>query len=628
MFILLSKTSPQNLNKKITSNDFENFRKKLTAYFETRLEDLIFIERKNTLIGYSSKCVKNKPKSYVFDSNLEKTNKNIVLGDYAGSEISFASSSNGLNCNNTHDEAQKISNMFAQSNGEVFAKLDKSFLIVGLATDANCIHIATDPFSSRSIYWTEENDWVIVSTDLQFIKTMLSRPLRLSERSLSSWLSGYPNPAISMFEEINVLPIGHRLELLMSHSAKVIKFWDINPENNVRLSSQTEYSACFFDLLNNSVTTACHSQQQVIASQMSGGLDSTSITALANDYLNMSGQKVLPLSHMYTQSEKSDESQLVKDMLGFLKIDQSIQMPVDEGEDRDFLALYPSELESPGTVLSPRYVKELALVKQSGADVLLTGNGGDEMCWGHSAAYTQRLKQGDWRVVTEVLKACDDVRMSKRHVLSNLFVKPFVPEIVLKMLTLNKKSPLQHSVPIWLTEKATSLTVEETQVHNPFDKQKDPVGYNRYHSLKTTSTYNAVRSYEKVAQQFDIDVRHPFFNKQLAEFTFAIPDKQLIQGPFPKWLLRHSMQGHLPESVCWNLKKTTFDQHFGNLVRENASQIREVLQDERLADMGLVNQSLLLAEFDRVVTSPFASVQVDLLYAILTFSWLKTHFPQ
>jgi hypothetical protein len=88
------------------------------------------------------------------------------------------------------------------------------------------------------------------------------------------------------------------------------------------------------------------------------------------------------------------------------------------------------------------------------------------------------------------------------------------------------------------------------------------------------------------------------------------------------------MQGHLPESVCWNLKKTTFDQHFGNLVRENASQIREVLQDERLADMGLVNQSLLLAEFDRVVTSPFASVQVDLLYAILTFSWLKTHFPQ
>jgi asparagine synthetase B (glutamine-hydrolysing) len=303
-------------------------------------------------------------------------------------------------------------------------------------------------------------------------------------------------------------------------------------------------------------------------------------------------------------------------------------MPVDEGEDRDFLALYPSDLESPGTVLSPRYVKELALVKEAGADVLLTGNGGDEMCWGHSTAYTQRFKQGDWRVVSEVLKACGAIGMSKRQAVTHLFVKPFVPELVLKMLTQNRASPNEQSVPIWLTDKAKSLAVEETRIDNPFNETRDPVGYNRYQSLKTTSTYNAVHSYEKVAQQFGIDVRHPFFNTKLAEFTFAIPDKQLIQGPYPKWLLRHSMQGHLPESVCWNLKKTTFDQHFGNLVRENASELREVLQDERLADMGLVNQTLLLAEFDRVVANPDIPLQVDLLYAILTFSWLRTHFPE
>jgi asparagine synthetase B (glutamine-hydrolysing) len=330
---------------------------------------------------------------------------------------------------------------------------------------------------------------------------------------------------------------------------------------------------------------------------------------------------------MYTHSENSDESQLVKEMLDFLKVDQSIQMPVDEGKDRDFLALYPSDLESPGTVLSPRYVKELALVKQAGADVLLTGNGGDEMCWGHSAAYTQRFKQGDWRVVTEVLKASSKIGMSKRKALATLFVKPFMPEIVLKMLTGRQSDPDDQSVPIWLTAKAKSLAIEETRIDNPFNKAKDPVGYNRYQSLKTTSTYNAVRSYQKVAQQFDIDVRHPFFNTKIAEFSFAIPPKQLIQGAYPKWLLRNSMDHKLPKSVCWNLKKTTFDQHFGNLVRENANELRAILQNQRLADMGLVNQSLLLAEFDRVVANPDIPLQVDLLYAILTFSWLKTHFP-
>ena len=628
MFLFISKQNLHKTNKNVTFKSCDDFRKKLEKHFPKFVGELITIEQKDTSIIFYNGNAEIKPKLNSLNKTDEITNKNILLGDYAGSKIFLVSPLNIDDCTAVGGTAQMLCKKLSVHKGELFSKLEKSFLITAIIADDNSIHIATDPLGSRSIYWVEDYQGVMVSTDLQFIKTMLDRDLKLSERGLASWLSGYPNPAISLFEEISVLPIGYSLELPVSNRAKISKFWDIEPQNKIILENQSQYSERFFDVLNSSVTAACDSQQQVVASQMSGGLDSTSVTSLAKDHLNTLGKKVMPLSHMYTQSKKSDESQLVKDMLSFLKIDESIQMPVDEGKDRDFLALYPSDLESPGTVLSPRYVKELALVKQSGADVLLTGNGGDEMCWGHSAAYTQRFKEGDWRVVTEVLKACSAIGMSKRQAVTSLFVKPFVPEIVLKMLTLNRPSQDEHGVPIWLTDKAKSLSIEETRIDNPFDKEKNPVGYVRYHSLKTTSTYNAVRSYEKVAQQFDIDVRHPFFNTKLAEFSFAIPDKQLIQGPYPKWLLRHSMQGQLPNSVCWNLKKTTFDQHFGNLVRENASQLREILQDERLADMGLVNQSLLLAEFDRVVANPDIPLQVDLLYAILTFSWLKTHFPR
>ena len=627
MFICVFKECSQKVNKNVMFDGLDSFHKRLSTHYPQRFASLISIEKENNLILYSDDSAKFEPKFDFADFNKKIVNKSILLGESAGTKISFTSSLSGEDCTSLDVSAHKLSKMFAQDKSEIFSKLENSFLLVAIAADQNSIHIATDPLSSRSIYWVEDADCRIVSTDLQFIKTMLGKELTLSARGLSSWLSGYPNPAISLFEQVNVLPIGYRLELPLDNKAKIAKFWDIDPDNKITLATQAEYSEGFNELLNHSVTDACDSQQSLIASQMSGGLDSTSITALANDYLNGVDKKVLPLSHIYTQSEKSDESQLVKDMLGFLKIDKSIQMSVDEGKDRDFLALYPTDLESPGTVLSPRYVKELALVKEAGADVLLTGNGGDEMCWGHSVAYTQRFKQGDWRVVTEVLKACDAVGMSKRQTLSNLFVKPLVPEIVLKILTLNRKRTDEQAMPIWLTDKAKSLSIEETRINNPFDINKDPVGYNRYSSLKTTSTYNAVRSYEKVAQQFDIDVRHPFFNTAIAEFTFAIPAKQLIQGPYPKWLLRNAMSDRLPSSVCWNLKKTTFDQHFGNLVRENATELRDILKDQRLADMGLVNQSLLLAEFDRVVVNPDLPLQVDLLYAILTFSWLKTHFP-
>ncbi|MBU3004324.1 asparagine synthase-related protein [Paraglaciecola arctica] len=628
MFVCIFKEASQNVNKNVMFDGSDSFRKKLRTHYPQRFAGLISIEKENNLILYCDDSAKFEPIFGFADFNRKIVNKSILLGESAGAKISFSSSLNGDDCTSLDNSAHKLSKMFAQDKSEIFSKLENSFLLVAIAADQNSIHIATNPLSSRSIYWVEDTDCRIVSTDLQFIQTMMGKELTLSERGLSSWLSGYPNPAISLFEQVNVLPIGYRLELPMANKAKIVKFWDIEPDNKLILNNQTEYSQRFTELLNSSVVSACDSQQQIVASQMSGGLDSTSVTALANAHLKAVGKKVLPLSHLYTQSKKSDESQLVKDMLSFLEIDQSIQMPVDEGENRDFLALYPSDIESPGTVLSPRYKQELALVKAAGADVLLTGNGGDEMCWGHSAAYTQRFKDGDWGVVSEVLKASSAVGVSKRQALKNLFVKPFIPELLLKILTLNSKNNDTDSVPIWLTAKAKALALEETRINNPFDINKDPVGYNRYTSLKTTSTYNSVHSYGKVAQQFGIDVRHPFFDTKLAEFTFAIPAKQLIQGAYPKWLLRQSMDSYLPKSVCWNVQKTVFDQHFGNLVRENAPALREILQDTRLADMGLINQTLLLAEFDRIVGDPNIPLQVDLLYVILTFTWLQTHFPE
>ena len=85
------------------------------------------------------------------------------------------------------------------------------------------------------------------------------------------------------------------------------------------------------------------------------------------------------------------------------------------------------------------------------------------------------------------------------------------------------------------------------------------------------------------------------------------------------------MQNHLPESVCWNVKKVTFDNHFGQLVKDNAKPLRELLSDTRLASLGLVDNDILLKAFDAAVGGNGVSVHVDLLYAILTQRWIQQH---
>jgi asparagine synthetase B (glutamine-hydrolysing) len=135
-----------------------------------------------------------------------------------------------------------------------------------------------------------------------------------------------------------------------------------------------------------------------------------------------------------------------------------------------------------------------------------------------------------------------------------------------------------------------------------------------------------MRSYQKVADEFGIEVRHPFFDQKIVEFSFAIPQKLLIQGVYPKWLLRQTMQNHLPASICWNKHKTVFDHHFANLIRNNKTELRKLLSHAGLQDLGLVNNKILLDAFDAVVDNPERSLNVDMLYAILTQLWFQTHF--
>ena len=81
----------------------------------------------------------------------------------------------------------------------------------------------------------------------------------------------------------------------------------------------------------------------------------------------------------------------------------------------------------------------------------------------------------------------------------------------------------------------------------------------------------------------------------------------------------------LPDRVCWDMQKVTFDNHFGQLVKDNARPLRELLTDTRLQEMGLLDNARLLDAFDKTVNGSVAHVHVDLLYAILTQRWIQQH---
>ena len=445
-----------------------------------------------------------------------------------------------------------------------------------------------------------------------------------------------------MFNEISRLPAGHCLEYSEAKGIIITKFWDIDPSFSVTYKNTEEYKSHFFDLLQTSVAnrlnpvpstdnsvntnqllTNNNTEGDAVFCQMSGGMDSTSITAIAKKLLDEQNRPLHTLSHQYNNTQSCDESSNIVDMIAKLNLTHSHYIELDKYQASSFADLYPTDFDSPGIVLSPKYNQELALINSLGARVLLTGNGGDETCWGHSASYRSRLYKGELGVVSEVVKACNKLN----EPVGRSLYKLFTPSSIQNLVKLARKKPVNaDECPPWLSPQALmNVTIENQLFTNPFSASFNPGRHARYHGLKMTSTYNAMRSYQKIASGYGIDVRHPFFDADIVKFSFAIPEKLLIQGIYPKWLLRHTMQYHLPASVCWNKHKVVFDHHFANLVRNNKQELRQLLSHEGLQDLGLVDNTILLREFDAVVDNPNGYLNVDMLYAILTQLWFQTH---
>ena len=68
-----------------------------------------------------------------------------------------------------------------------------------------------------------------------------------------------------------------------------------------------------------------------------------------------------------------------------------------------------------------------------------------------------------------------------------------------------------------------------------------------------TSAYvtAAVERYGRVAAYHGVEPRHPYLDRRLVEFHAWVPQSLRFRGDWPKWILRKAVDGLLPRDVAW-----------------------------------------------------------------------------
>jgi asparagine synthase (glutamine-hydrolysing) len=248
-----------------------------------------------------------------------------------------------------------------------------------------------DRFGIKPFYYFSSGSLLLFGSEIKQILEYPGVPRAINESIAFPYLEQglQDHTDETFFEGVRQLPGGHSLQMDFSKPAvslKIEKYWELPlaPEYG---APETKSVERFASLLKNSVGQHLRSDVPV-GSCLSGGLDSSSIVAIASGARN--GSRLHSFSSCY-QRKNLDEREFIREMVTSAKLSPHFVFPAGEGfwNDLNCVIWHQDEPVCGATVYAQWCVMRAA--RQARIPVLLDGQGGDEILCGYRKFYAFHL---------------------------------------------------------------------------------------------------------------------------------------------------------------------------------------------------------------------------------------------
>ena len=489
-------------------------------------------------------------------------------------------------------DAELVLKSYLQWGEEAPARILGDFAFAVWDGRQDALFCARDVFGIRPLNYYCGGNFVLIASELH----QLFHDPRVKRVPNEGMVAEYLSVQIAhreetLWEGILRLPPAHFMWVRPSGIEKR-RYWDFDLAKTVRYKTSEEYAAHFLDLFREAVRRRLRTCGP-IGSHLSGGLDSSSVSVIASELLREQG-RVDPLDtfSLVYPGMSCDESSYIKEIEQHAGLRSHLFHPARPSLDyyRQHADRYQ---DFPGW---PTGRPMMALPFQEGLRqlrirVMLTGYGGNECVEGSSRSYmTELARRGRFLELIQNAKAEAPAQNSPwwRLVL-DYGVRPNIPSVLKRLVRpfrphwnrfswldpgLLERSALLHRI------EASGIPPDATPV------QRDLYWY----FCSGWSAY-VHEGWDCDAAFLGTDYRHPFFDRQLAEFGFALPERQRSHRGLIKVVLRNAMKGRLPESAIQRRVQPDFMPLF---TRELAAlDGREPFVDAAIAERGWILPSEL-----------------------------------
>lgn len=446
---------------------------------------------------------------------------------------------------------------------------DYNFVIYDEINDK--VFAVRDHVGNRTFYYINNDNYFAFCTVCRPLKQLLKSP-SFNERWITDYFALLGVLHISedretIYEDILELPSGNYL-ILKDKDLFMKRYW--NPLVSVKplkLGSEKEYINEFLKIYNEAVKCRLRCRGN-IGIQLSSGLDSTSVAALAAPILKEENRTLksytsIPVKEFKKESKTLiyNESDKVKEFVnGFSNIDDKY-LSFDDEDSLSCIDELIDIYEQPYKILENSYWLN-GITKEAANDnckVLLSGQYGNNTISFGDFFICERtyLKQGKlFTALKEVNKASKLHKFPKRKIvkdlihsmhsydyLKNEYVKENYNYDRFKFCPINKDLLDKYSVRERFDKN--DLNMYPTRNHDLNSIKRfivDPVGFSHIATLNTkTSLANNLIS------------RDPTRDKRVIEFCLSLPPSMFLKDGIERYLIRKSMEGIVIDNIRLNL---------------------------------------------------------------------------
>lgn len=507
---------------------------------------------------------------------------------------------------------------------ECFSKFVGDWALALWIAREQTLYLARDHAGTRTLYFEQKLDSILWSTHIDTFFTN-GEPRQLNGHYVGRFLAGQPVGPLTPYRDTRAVRPAHYYAF---RSGRVTSTPHWNPviQENLRYKEDRDYEDQFFALFKQSVARRSEFETPVLA-QLSGGMDSSSIVAMA-DYLRRGKEaeraELIDTVSFYDDGEPSWDERPYFSAVEAFRGKTGVHIEASFSS-RDYQPLDPAlgTYYFPVGDRSSLEREKLFLLKLEGREYrsILSGVGGDEIlggvpdCFPELADYLYRLELG--KFTRQTVKWC----MAKR-----------LPFFWLTGDTIRRTSMLYRDHKAQL--EGVSLPWMAPHLHRVLHEATSPDPRSRGVSRwKTPSSLVKGNSWWAVIENLPhktpgilrrYEYLYPYLDKDLVDFVYRIPREQLIRPGQRRSLMKRALRQILPEVVLQRNSKAYVSKGPIASIATHHAHLDLLFRNSYAAELGYIDPGIARSSLKAIAEGKDHHSWAAILRTITLELWLRS----